>query len=405
MKNIEELKRQLAAKKEEARGLYQTENRSDEQNSRLDSLFTEIENRAKEIDQEERAQRILMKQKQKETQDEVDERSLGFESFGQFVNTLRFRPNDERFVQAEERQQSMGIGSEGGVLVPTTFREQILQVSQQSSIIRPRATVIPADEMHPDAPLTMPALNQVGHGMYGGVQVQWIGEGDEKPETSAKFTDVNLQPKEVAGHIVVTDKLLRNSNAVGPFLRQLLGKAIAAAEDDVFLNGNGVAKPLGILNAAATLGVNRASASEIAYVDVVNQYAKVKKGGSLTWIGSESIIPQLMQIDDGGGNLIWQPNARDSEPERIFGAPLRWNERSPQLGSYGDLVLADLAYYLIQDGAGLAISASEHVHFTRNKTVIKAFFSVDGQPWLAGPITQEGGYQVSPFVALDAPAG
>jgi len=45
------------------------------------------------------------------------------------------------------------------------------------------------------------------------------------------------------------------------------------------------------------------------------------------------------------------------------------------------------------------------VHFTQNKTVIKAFWLVDGQPWLAGPITQEGGYQVSPFVALDVPAG
>ncbi|OAS21144.1 phage major capsid protein [Paenibacillus oryzisoli] len=405
MKDIEQLKRYLAAKKDEARGLLTNEQRSSEDTSRLESLLTEIENRAKEIDTEERAQRILMKQKQDDTQKEVDQRSMGFASFGDFIQTLRFKPNDDRFVEAESRQQSMGVGSEGGVLVPTTFREQILQVSQQSAIIRPRATVIPADSQFPDAGVTMPALNQVGYGMYGGVQVDWIAEGVTKPDTSAKFTDVNMLPKEVAGSIVVTDKLLRNSNAAGTLLRSLLGKAIAAAEDDAFLNGDGVGKPLGILKAAATLGVNRATASQIGYVDAVNMYAKVKKGGKLDWIGSESIIPQLMQIKDGGNNLIWQPNARDDAPERIFGAPLGWNERSPQLGAKGDLVLADLSYYLIQDGSPLAISASEHVYFRENKTVLKAFFLVDGQPWLTGPITQEGGYQVSPFVALDVVAG
>lgn len=403
MKNIEELKRQLAAKKEEARALHGTENRSDEQNTKLDSLLTEIENRAKEIDTEERAQKLLMQQNQQRGQGNADDRAEGFASFGEFVQTLRFRPNDDRFV--ETRGQSMGVGSEGGVLVPTKFRDQILMIDPQGAIVRPRATVIPPDDAHPDAGITMPALNQVGYGMYGGVQVDWIGEGGDKPETSAKFTDVNLLPKEAAGHIVVTDKLLRNSAAADSVLRTLLRGAKIAAEDDKFLNGNGQGAPLGILKAAATLTVNRATASKIGYVDVAGMYAKAKLGGSLVWTASQSILLQLMNMTDGDGRLIWQPSAREGEPDRLLGRPILWNERSPQLGSRGDLVLTDYSYYMIQDGTPLAISASEHVYFKQNKTVIKAFWLVDGQPWLAGPITQEGGYQVSPFVALDVPQG
>jgi HK97 family phage major capsid protein len=68
-------------------------------------------------------------------------------------------------------------------------------------------------------------------------------------------------------------------------------------------------------------------------------------------------------------------------------------------------VLADWSYYLIKDGSGPFVAASEHVYFLNNKTVIKIFWNVDGTPWLNAPFTEENGYQVSPFVALDVPAG
>jgi HK97 family phage major capsid protein len=69
------------------------------------------------------------------------------------------------------------------------------------------------------------------------------------------------------------------------------------------------------------------------------------------------------------------------------------------------VLLADWNYYLIKDGSGPFVAASEHVHFTKNKTVIKMFWNVDGAPWMQAPIKEENGWQVSPFVALDVPAG
>jgi HK97 family phage major capsid protein len=112
-----------------------------------------------------------------------------------------------------------------------------------------------------------------------------------------------------------------------------------------------------------------------------------------------------MNLVDTNGNLIWQPNARDGAPGTLIGLPCILNERNPVLGSKGDLVLADPSYYMIKDGFGIAISASEHVYFTNNETVIKAFWNVDGQPWLTSPLTLEDGVTtVSPFVVLDVPA-
>jgi hypothetical protein len=80
------------------------------------------------------------------------------------------------------------------------------------------------------------------------------------------------------------------------------------------------------------------------------------------------------------------------------------NFRSPALGTLGDVLLLVPTYYLIKDGVATTVAASEHVLFKQNKTVVKAFKSVDGGPWLDGPIAQEDGQTYSPFVALDVPA-
>lgn len=403
MKNVETMKQDLHKNAEQIRSLLDKETRSTEDTEQVDSLMTQSENLRDEIARESRAQQLEMQAKQEEKQQETDERAKTFETFGDFVQAVRFNQGDERLL--ETREQSMGVGSEGGILVPSMFRDEILSVNAQGGIFRPRATVIPADSQHPDASLTMPVLDQSGQdNMYAGVEVSWIAEGATKPETSASFTDITLNPHEVAGHIVVTDKLLRNSNAINTTVRSMLSGAILASEDDAFLNGNGVGKPLGIIGSAATIAQNRGTASEIHYSDITAMYSKAKFGGSLVWVASQSILPQLMNMKDDDGRLIWQPNASVGSPGSLLGLPVQMNERSPQLGSKGDLTLMDANYYLIKDGSPLAISASEHVFFRSNKTVIKAFWNVDGQSWLKGKITQEGGYEVSPFIILDVPS-
>lgn len=110
--------------------------------------------------------------------------------------------------------------------------------------------------------------------------------------------------------------------------------------------------------------------------------------------------------ETGDGALIWRPNVRDSAGNQLLaGHPVVFHERSPALGTKGDVVLADLSYYLVKDGSGPFVAASEHVHFTKNKTVIKVFWNVDGRPWLTAPLKLENGWEASPFVVLDVPAG
>lgn len=329
-----------------------------------------------------------------------------FRNFGEFIQAIRFNREDRRlqfkeFEGPEKRDLNMTNGVQGGFLVPAQFATQLLAIQPGDAIIRPRATVIPAGNP-PDAPITFPALDQSGaRGVYSGVTVAWLAEGGAKPETEPRFRDITIAPHEVAGHVVVTDKLLRNTEAASVLVSNLLRGAIFAAEDDAFLGGGGVGMPLGILGHPATIPIVRAGAGAVAYADVTGMYARAKFGGPLAWIASPTILPQLMAMADVGNNHVWQPNARDGAPGTLLGLPVLLNEGSPTLGNEGDLLLADLRYYLIKDGSGIYITASEHVQFLNNRTVIKAFWNVDGQPQLSTPLLlRDGVTTVSPFVAL-----
>jgi HK97 family phage major capsid protein len=104
-------------------------------------------------------------------------------------------------------------------------------------------------------------------------------------------------------------------------------------------------------------------------------------------------------------NLVFQPDARTGVLGTLLGLPLVYTDLLPALGGKGDLMLANFQYYLIKDGYGVEIAASEHVYFTTNRTVIKAFWNVDGKPWLTAPITlRDKVTKVSPFVILDVPS-
>ncbi|WP_285020242.1 phage major capsid protein [Novosphingobium sp. fls2-241-R2A-195] len=346
-----------------------------------------------------------------------------FESLGEFMHAVRFNQNDQRLNYVEnagangeggqiDAAMRMDNDTQGGFMVPPQLRSEIMRVDPQDALVRPRATVIPAGSP-PDAGITIPALDQSGanpKNMFGGVEFKWIGEGEEKPETDAKLKSITLVPHEIAGFVTITDKLLRNWQASGAFIEGLFRGAAASAEDFAFLRGTGSHQPLGAINAPATKWVNRLTANQVKYEDLVAMVSRIlMRGGSPVWSIPQSVLPQLLTMTDPEGHYIWKANsAVDAAVSGIAGTllgyPVRWNNRSPNLGSKGDLLLADWSQYLIKDGSGPFVATSEHVKFTSNQTVIKFFWNVDGAPWLNAPIVEENGWEVSPFVGLDVPA-
>jgi HK97 family phage major capsid protein len=401
LKDISALKRARSEKVKTMRALLDAaEERTEktltaEEETRYESLETEVRNMDKEISREEELQRRELAAKGNEEHTEGE-----YRDFADFLMDVR-SGNSSRLQQ---RDVTMGDGASTGFIAPEQFDNTIRMYNAPGAIFRPRAMVIPAGTP-PDAAMNLVALDQSGSkGVYSGVTVKWVSEGGTRQDGGdPSVRTIKIEPQEVSGYIDVSDKLLRNSAAAGALVERLLRGAIIGSEEDAFFSGDGVGKPLGINGHAATIEITRTTANTIVFADVVGMYARMKFGGSILWVCSQTCLPKLMTLKDEANQLIWQPNAREAAPGSLLGIPVLINDQAPTLGSTGDLTLLDLNYYAIKDGSPLAIFMDPYTQKVNGVTRIYAFWNVDGQPMLNTPMTlRDGTNTVSPFVTLKA---
>ena len=92
----------------------------------------------------------------------------------------------------------------------------------------------------------------------------------------------------------------------------------------------------------------------------------------------------------------------DAPPVSILGRPVYFTEKVPTLGTTGDIIFADLNYYLIGDRQIMQAMSSEHYQFQNDKTAFRVIERLDGRPWLQSAITPHSNSSntLSPFVQI-----
>ncbi len=336
-----------------------------------------------------------------------------FSCFGEFLAAVGMVQspggNDDQRLHYQDLdirgEQSMGVGSKGGFMVPEEFRAELLQVDPAATPLLDGAMRLPPG-VSPDAAVSMPALNQDTN-QHGGVTVARIGEGVAKPETDFDLKQVKWTPTEIGGHIALLDSLIRNWTGAMGLAQTLLGSAINASLESEIYNGNGVAQMLGILQSGAVYKVARTTALDFVLADVANMAArKLQRGGAAFWLYNPLLIAKLIQMKDGNNNLVFQQSIVPGSPSMLWGLPAIPYEFSAAVGSLGDVLLVQPnPYYIVKDGSGPFIDIGFiNTDFTTGRRRVRIFLLNDGGPWLQAPFKLQNGTEVSPFVALDVPA-
>ena len=76
-------------------------------------------------------------------------------------------------------------------------------------------------------------------------------------------------------------------------------------------------------------------------------------------------------------------------------------QTSDDVGTTGDIMLADLSQYLMIEKGGLQTASSLHVRFLYDEQVFRFIYRADGQPMWEAPLTPyKGSNTLSPFVTL-----
>lgn len=330
----------------------------------------------------------------------------GGDRFGAFLREVYARCASRAEDRALARNtQSITSGEGGGYLVPDDFRTELLSLSPLQSVIAPRAMVINGAGEAPEAETSFPALNQGGQGVHGGMQFHWVGEGDAPSLTSVGFHRISLKPKKLMARMLIDNALLRNASAFGATVQRIMREASAEVFDKVFLTGDGVSKPLGVLNSAACIDVARTTASTVKYQDVLAMEENLlpQSFTRAVWVAHQKLMSVIKGMKDDDNRLIFLGgDIRAQVPNVMLGREIVFSARTPAKGARGDLSLLDPSHYLIKYGSGLSISLSDQEYFSNDQTVIKMLAYVDGQPWVKEALTlEDGSTQVSPFVVLD----
>lgn len=342
-----------------------------------------------------------------------------FKSFGEFakatwmLNARNVRDNRLTWWSEDgggQKAMSEGVGADGGFLVPSEFRAELMSIALGRSVVRPRATVIPMSRRS----VTIPVLDQTGvanngaPNFFGGISARWTEEAAQKAETSPKFRNIELVAHKLALITYSSDELIADSAiSLQAFLTSERGfsGAIAYQEDYAFLHGSGAGAPLGVLNSGATITVPRTSDSpRVTFDDLANMMASFLPSANGVWLASQSLMVDLLTLAGPTGNAsyLWG-NASAGVPNTLLGMPIIFSEKMNRAGVAGDLLLADFSYYLVGDRQNTTIETSIHNRFENDQTTWRAVHRVDGQPWLSAPVTYADGVtQISPFVMLGA---
>ncbi len=307
---------------------------------------------------------------------------------------------------------SSTVPSEGGFLIPESLRSELLRVSLETSVVRPRARVIPMETLRVPFPSIDSTTN--ASSVYGGIVGYWTEEGAALTASQASFGRIVLDAKKLTAYTEVPNELISDSiGSFQAFLDQIFPEALGFYEDYAFMQGTGVGEPLGFLTTGNTANISVSKetsqvADTIVWENIVKMFARMLPSslGRAVWICSIDTFPQLatMALAVGtGGSAIWLNNGAVGPPMTILGRPVIFTEKAPVVGDLGDINFVDLGFYLIGDRQVMSAMSSPHFKFQNDQTAYRIIERVDGRPWLQSPITpKNAGPTLSPFVQLQA---
>jgi HK97 family phage major capsid protein len=312
-------------------------------------------------------------------------------------------------------------GLAGGYIVPPQFITELQTIAAEDAFIEPRCKVIPMTSRTMQLPMlditTAPATGTTPY--YGGILGQWQPEAASINETEPQFKQTEWTAWDLVLYTVSSNQLLAD-NGIGldALLTQLFAGAMTWYKEWAFINGVGAGSkmPLGILNAPATLAVTKTTAGKFLFADAATMLSKlqIRSWKDACWVMHQSVLPQLIQMfastTSGDQRLVFlsmtgngsQGAAAGNIPMTLFGLPIFWTEKAPQIasGTLGAVSLVDWSRYVIGNRLDIQIDVSGHLLFRTNQLAWRVIVRCDGRPWLNNAITDAQGYTISPFVTL-----
>lgn len=306
---------------------------------------------------------------------------------------------------------SEGVPADGGFLVQEDISRELLRPVYETGALMSRVRRF---EISGQAnSMVMYGVNETSRATgsrYGGVQGYWLAEADQKTDSHPTFRKIRLELHKLAALCYATDELLQDAALVGQVIGEAARNELTFLAENAIINGTGAGQPLGILASPALVSVaaEALQGDTVVAENIVHMWARRWAPGNYVWLVNQEVEQWLQMMDlpaGGAGQLVYVPQGGFSAAPygTLLGRPVLVSEYCQEIGTAGDIILADLSQYFLATKGGIQEAMSIHVHFIYDESVFRFVMRVDGQPsWSSAltPFEATAATTHSPFVAL-----
>lgn len=342
----------------------------------------------------------------------------GFATARQFLSAVMVANRGGRVDERLQRFRSAAGSDEhgeysapnGGFLVPVGLSGTILLTDPEDPTNEMRTRQVPLEA--PQVKFNARVDKNHTTSVSGGLTVTRRPETVAATSSRQAYEQVAMNASSLFGLAFATEELLSDSpGSFAALLEQGFRAEFASKLTDERINGGGVGEFLGAFNAAnpsliaVDIEVGQA-ADTIDYENLKKMRARVWGYGQAVWHANHDCLPQLMglvQVIGTGGVAVYQPSARDGEPDRLLGRPIYYTEYTNTIGDQGDIICANWNEYLEGTLQNIQSGESVHVRFVEHERTFKFWMRNDGRPWWLSVLTpKKSAVTMSPFVTLKA---
>ena len=275
----------------------------------------------------------------------------------------------------EARDMTRGVNAQGGFTVPTGFYDRLVEHLVENGAVRQtRATVLATTAGH-----DLPVPKTTAHGA-----ATWIGETGPVAFSDETFGQVTLGAHMSARGIKLSIVLLQDSAIdIEAYLLQELGRSLGALHNAGYVNGDGAAKPTGILQ-SSTLGKTGAAGqvTTVTTDDLFDLYYAVapsyRRSGE--WLVSDLMSKTIRKLKDSTGQYLWAPGLTAGEPTTLLGKPVVSDPDMPvPAASAKSIAFGDLSRYFIRDVRDVALVRLNERYMDALEIGFIAFMRTEGK--------------------------
>jgi HK97 family phage major capsid protein len=329
---------------------------------------------------------------------------------------------DRRLIRGMEDYEAAGFGhsagvpTDGGFAIDSDFLPDFSQRVYDNGIVaRMTRSLSITDNSNS---VKIPMFNETSRAdgsRWGGIRAYWVDEGVAPTASQSKLRLAEMSLEKLGVLTYFTDEQMEDSLSFVNAVLNIVPEELAFAKDEAIINGDGSAKPQGILNANAVVSVGKETgqaATTLVAENVENMYSRLwpRSLNTSVWFIHNDVWPQIFQfnhsVGTGGASMFIPAGTLSSAPAgTLLGRPIVPIEHCQTLGTKGDIYLADMSQYQMIDKGGVNSQSSIHVRFTTAENAFRWMLRTNGQLlWNAALTPLNGSNTLSPIVTLDARA-